>query len=163
MIDRTPSRRSVAFAGGVAAMGSLPLALAGFPVVVGLAGAAAVTAGVARGSRRVVTVGALVSLVGIFLAGAFGVPPTASLFALAGTVLAWDIGQHGIGVGQQLGRAADTRRLELVHAGTSTLVVAGTAGIGYLVFTVGVSGQSRGALALLLVAGAALTLALSPR
>jgi len=67
----------------------------------------------------------------VFLAvlrsAAYDVPALALFLAVAGTLLIWDLGSHAASVGWQLGRAAPTRTAEFVHAGASTLVLAGGA------------------------------------
>lgn len=58
-------------------------------------------------------------------AATLGVPPLVVFGGVAGALLTWDVGSHAASVGAQLGRDADARRSELVHATGSTLVLAG--------------------------------------
>lgn len=63
---------------------------------------------------------------GLFAAAAFAAPAgVAPPFVVAGvvaSVLAWDAGEYGVTLGREIGRAADTRGTELVHA-SGTLAV----------------------------------------
>lgn len=80
-----------------------------------------------QGSRSVVKVGAAGLFAGVLFAGLFQTVPFEMLLGTTiGTVVAWDAGEHAIGVGEQLGRRATTWRLEVGHiAGTALVGVAG--------------------------------------
>ena len=76
-----------------------------------------------EGSRVMVKLGAGGVFVGVVLAGFFQRASLFLLFVLTiGTVLAWDAGEHAVGVGQQVGRRASTWRLELTHLFGTALV-----------------------------------------
>lgn len=158
-VDHRPARLSAGLAVGaagltVAASGTLtaaPFAVAGV-LLVGL--------GVLWGRRAGVTLGALLAFGGVVVAGVGGAPPEALLVGTAGAVLAWDLGEHAVNVGEQLGRGASTRTGELVHAANSTIVAVGGVAAGYGLFLVGAGGQPVSALVVLLAAALAIAAAL---
>lgn len=160
-IDRSPTRLGSGLALGA---GLVVVAAAGpYSAASGLAAAIGVVllAVAARtGDRRLVSVGAAALLGGVLVAGVSGASPASLFVGVGATVLAWDAGGTAIDLGAQLGRAADTRRVELVHAAASAGVAVASAAIGYAVFLVMAGGQPLGALLLLLLAGAILVAAL---
>lgn len=91
------------------------------------------------------TAGITIASLALFNAAAFAgvldVSNALVLAALVGAVLVWDAGEFGVTLGQEIGRRANTRRAELVHA-TGTLAVGGFgAGVALLI-----GGRSFGAL-----------------
>lgn len=69
------------------------------------------------GSRWLVKAGAGLVLAGVLLAGLLNSAGFGSLLlATAGSVVAWDLGENAIGIGEQLGRETPTARIEGVHA-----------------------------------------------
>jgi len=132
------------------------------PIGGALLGVAALAflAGALRGSTRVLTWGAAVGVVGIGVAGYRGAPPESLLVAGVGLAVAWDVADHGVGLGEQVGRGARVRRNVAVHAGTSLLVGSLAAGLVYGVSLAVGGGQPVAALALLLAGGIALISAL---
>jgi hypothetical protein len=124
-------------------------------VAAGTLGVALLGVGVGYGYRWLVDLGALGLLVATVLAGATGVEYVA-LLAAVGTVLAWDLGNNAIGIGEQLGRDADTERAELLHAGATLSVGLLTAGTSYVVYQSAAGGQPVTAVFFLLLAAVAL-------
>jgi hypothetical protein len=163
-IDRRPVRLSAIVSLGAAAVATLAAILTASVggVFAGL-GIVALAPGLVVGSRRLVHVGGVVLAAGMVLAGATGAGAAAELFLLVGTaatVVAWDVGQNAVGLGEQLGQEAETTRAELAHIG-ATLVVGGvTVGVAYGLYQVAGSGQPLPALVMLLVAALVLTTAL---
>lgn len=159
-IDRSPARLSGGLAVGA---GGLAVAAAASPAAApfGVAGVVMLLFGVLRGSRRAVTAGALLVFGGVVAAGLGDAPAASLLVGTAAAVIAWDLGEHAINVGEQLGRAASTRNGELVHAANSTLVAVASVGLGYGLFLIAAGGQPMTALVVLL--GAALLLAAALR
>lgn len=153
-IDRSPARVSGRL--GVGA-GVIALAVAGAyastAAVVAAGGLVGLVGGVLVGRRRLVSVGAAALLSGVLLSGTAGAPALPLLVGVGATVLAWDLGGTAIDVGAQLGREADTVRLEVVHAVASAAVATAAAGVGYGVYLTAVGGQPMAALLLLLLAG----------
>ncbi|MFB6165573.1 MAG: hypothetical protein ABEJ31_10480 [Haloarculaceae archaeon] len=114
-----------------------------------------------NGSRGALKVGAGLLFVGVLAAGLFrDVTLRTLLLSGVGTVVAWDAGDHAIGVGEQLGRRATTRRSEAVHVGGSLLVGAVAVTAGEFVADLGSPAGSLTSLSLLLVAVVCLTAAL---
>lgn len=163
-IDRRPVRLSAVVslgAGALAALAAMLTASVG-GALAGL-GVVALAPGLVLGSRRLVHVGGVVLAAGMVVAGATGSGAAAELFLLVGTastVVAWDVGQNAIGLGQQLGQAAETTRAELAHLGASLVVGTVTVGVAYGLYQFAGSGQPLPALVMLLVAALALTTAL---
>lgn len=141
---------AIAVTAGVLAMaGSAPYSALAIPF--GLLGLVFLAAGLfVKGSRSLVSLGVMSFFIAILIVGALGLaPPTMLLASIVGTIIAWDVAQYGITIGEQMGRNAPTKRGELFHAGGSTVVGVLAAGVGYGVFRVGSAGQP--ALALLLL------------
>lgn len=111
--------------------------------------------GAFRGRRDLVSGGGLLVVAGAVLGGALGAPVSTVVAATAAAFVAWDVGEHGVGLGTQVGARARTRQAVATHAAASALVAGGTAVVAVLVFTAGPSGRPLGALVLLL-AGAVL-------
>ncbi|WP_135855425.1 DUF7519 family protein [Halorussus salinus] len=149
-------------AAGVAMAGDLPDVLRVLP---GLLGLLALGAGVVpvrgRGSRRLVKIGAGLVLVSVLVAGVFRAAPPGTLVAGAvAAVVAWDLGEHAINVGEQLGRAASTWRTEGTHAAGAGVVGVAALVAANVVDDVGSYDLSLPALALLVVAVVLLSVAL---
>jgi hypothetical protein len=161
-IDRRPPTLGATLAVLAAGVAVTALAVGGAPVALGLGVVAlvAVAAGSFRPSPRLLTVGAAVLVAGVAAAGAFGGTPESLVVAALGAILAWDYGQFGIEVGEQLGRAADSRRLLLAHAATSLLVGVAAIVVAYGVFRAAAGGQPVTALVFLLLGVVALVAAL---
>jgi len=162
-VDRSPARLSSSLAtvaAGVAVTTSAPLSAFGLPLGVG-GFAVFVVALFVNGSRALLWLGTVGIFAGALVTGATAAAPSGLLLtSVAAMVVAWDVGQNAIGVGEQLGRNAPTWRVELVHAAASTAVAALVAGVAYAVFLAGTGGQPVLALLLLLGAGLLLTWAL---
>jgi len=131
-------------AGGLAALG-LPL------LVLGAFG----------GRREAVSVGGLLVVGGAILGGVFGAPVPTVVAASAAAFVAWDVAEHGVGLGEQVGSDAHTRNAVVVHAAGSVLVAAVTTFVAVLVFTVGPSGRPLTALVLLLLGAVVIAVALT--
>lgn len=161
-IDRSPSRTGIAFA-TVAMLGSLAaLTVSGVPsgLGIGAIGGVALLGAAYAGSRKLLDIAAAVMFFGIVFAGIGGGKPVSLLVSLVGLVVAWDLSEYAISIGEQLGRDAPTRRVELVHAAETSLVGAGGAAIGYGVFRVAGGNQPASSLAILLLGGILITWAL---
>jgi len=75
------------------------------------------------GSRWLVKLGTALVLLTVLLAGVVARPGLSTLLVGAvATVLAWDAGEHAIGLGAQLGRRATTWPAEVAHVGASAVV-----------------------------------------
>lgn len=126
-----------------------------------LLGTALMTAGVRRGTRRLHTTGGAFAFGGVLLAAAAGAPPALSLVGGAAAVLAWDAGEHAIGLGHQVGRDARARRGVLVHVGASSLAAVGIVVLATAVFLFARTGQPGAAAGVLAAAVGIFALVLS--
>lgn len=160
-VDRSPSRlgRLASIGAGVLALASS--GLYSWPAfAAGILGLSLLLVGLVRGSNGFVTGGAFVLFLGGILAGAGGAPVLPVLVGVTAAVLAWDLGRSAISIGSQLGRRADTVRLEAVHIASSTVLGAVVAGVGFGLYRVGTGDQPVAALVLLAIAAALLVEAL---
>lgn len=131
------------FAAGIG--GTSALAFAAFGLVV-------FAVGLGIGHGRAVDAGALVVFFGVVVGGLGTITVGPTVVGTIATVVAWDVAHGAIDLGDQLGREAETGRLEAVQVVSSLLVglLSGTA--GYAVYVVGGEGQPTGAVVLLVVA-----------
>lgn len=153
-----PARASGGLAVAAAGLSVAAAGAAGAPL--GATGVVLVGAGVHRGHRGAVTLGALLVVGGVLAAGLASTPTPGLLLGTAAAVLAWDLGEQAINVGEHLGRTASTRRLELVHAATGTLVAVVGIAVGYGLFLVAAGRQPVPALVVLVAAALVLAAAL---
>lgn len=109
--------------------------------------------GLLFGRRALVSMGTVIQLVGLIGAGILGLAPTQVLLGLAALLVAWDLGQYAIVLGQQIGTEAESMRTELVHAGSLALVVIATAVVANGLFVTATGGQPLSGLVALAVAG----------
>jgi hypothetical protein len=159
-IDQRPPRLGIALTGGAALLAVGAEALAGPAALVGLAGLVSALVGVGWRRRGVLAVGAGLLFGGTLTAGLAGAGIGPVLLATLGSILTWDVGEHALGIGEQLGAAAETRRLVLVHAATSLLVGVGAALLAFLAYAFSIQGQSIAALAVILLGVGVLVMAL---
>ncbi|MEF8851308.1 MAG: hypothetical protein V5A28_02660 [Haloarculaceae archaeon] len=159
---RRPGRRSVAVS-GVAGSFVVAAGVAGgpLPTAVALAGVACLLAGVWLGSHRIVDAGALVAFGGVVGAALLEAGPLAVLFGTVAAVVAWDTGTNAVTLSEQVGRGADTSRVEVLHAlyGAAVGVAGGV--LGFVLFSVGPTRQPVTTLFVLLLAAAVLVVALN--
>lgn len=153
-VDHAPSRFSRIVALVAAAVGvgltapfaalALPFAVAGLAIVAGSLFVAY--------SRGWLAVGAGLVLLGSIISGGYGaVPVELLLLGVSATLLALDVGQFGIGVGEQLGRQTRTRRLEITHAAFTTIALTVANAFVYAVYLVAGDGRPASAVALALI------------
>lgn len=153
-VNHGPSRRMQVFTIGGALLATLltaPFTPLAMPF--GLAGLVMISGSLLRTySLGWLTVGTAMILCGALISGAYGVlPPELMVLAVGTAIVAWDAGQHGIVIGEQLGRQAPTRRNELVHVAGSSLAVGLISACLYTVFLLGEGGQPGPAVALLVL------------
>jgi hypothetical protein len=160
-ITRAPSPLGGSVSTVAATLATLAVATAS-PTAAGVAAVGVVlfAAALVRGSRRFVAGGAALLGVAVLYAGVVGSGVSALVVALWLGVVAWDVGEHAIGVGEQLGRGADSRRVELVHLAGSTFVGALGTAVGYGAYRASTGGQPVVALVFLLLGVVALVAAL---
>lgn len=143
-----------AFAVVLLAAGSL---LAG---AVGLVALALLVVALARGSQRDCRVAGAAFVLGFVAAGTTGAAADPVVTAAVLAVAAWDVADHGLGLGAQVGREATTTRNELVHLAVSLSVGGGAGALAVGAFLAAGGGQPVTALVLLLVGGVILLVAL---
>jgi len=160
-VDRRPSRTGAGLALAPALVAALAGGLYTWPaLLVGAAGLLGLAVGLVRGSRSAVTLGGTGLFAGAVLAGAEGAPVGPVLVGATAAVVAWDVATTAVSVGEQLGRDAETGRLEATHALASAGVGAVTVGLAYGVYLTGAGGRPVAALLFLLVAAVLLVAAL---
>lgn len=159
--DARPPTLAVVASLVAAAVASLAALLAA-PLGGALLGAAtaALAAGSLRRSHRLLSWGAGIGVVGLAVAGYRGGSVEPLLVGGVGLAVAWDAADHGLSVGEQVGRAARTRRNVAVHAGATLLAGALSVGVVYGVYRAAAGSQPVAALALLLFGAVALASAL---
>jgi hypothetical protein len=150
--DRSPSPTGLALTVVPAVVAALASAMFLPAAAVALLAVLVLTVGVRNASRRLLTLGAVVLFGAVLLAGATEAPTAFVLAGAGATVVAWDAGTNAVTVGRQLGAAADTRRLEVVHALATTGVAAVVGIVGFGAFRLASGGQPTVGVALLLLA-----------
>ncbi|QLG29053.1 hypothetical protein HUG10_16570 [Halorarum halophilum] len=152
-ITRRPPAAGVWGAALAALAGTSALALYS-PVGAGIGavGVVLVVAGLLRPSRRVLGAGAVAIVCAVLAASAFdGAGVGASLAGTVAAAVAWDLGEHALGLGEQLGRETDVTRNVAVHTGASVAVGAVGAGVAFGTYSAATGGQPVVALVFLLV------------
>lgn len=154
-IENEPPRLTQLLSVGGILLGVLltvPFAFLAIPF--GLAGFALFAASLFRVySRGWLTFGTGLVLTGVLITGAYGaVQAELMLVAVGATVLAWDLGQQGISIGEQLGRNTKSNRLQLVHSAISAFVIGFISFVAYFVYLFMGDGRPAPAVALI-VAG----------
>jgi len=135
-----------AFAAAVALLAAAPTA-----ATFGFLGLVLVAAGASRASERALTYGTGVQTLGVAFAGFAGGGVEATLAAAVAVVIAWDLGDHALSLGADVGRNGRSRRNLLVHAAGTLVVGALTAGIAYGTYLAATGGQPIAALVFLLL------------
>lgn len=157
-VTRTPPRLGVAMAALTAAVGTAALVLAS-PTGGGLAAAGTlfVAVGTRTGSRRVLGIGSITLCVGVVVAGGLtGAGAGPLLVGGIAAALSWDLGEHAIGLGEQLGSGTDVTRNLATHAAGSLAVGAVAGAVTFGVYSAAAGGQPVVALVFLLVGAIAL-------
>lgn len=150
-ITRAPPRKTQVIALVAAVIGAAltaPFAILAAPF--GIAGLVLVASALfVTHSRSWLSAGTAFILVAALVTGAFGaLSPEFMLLGVGATVLAWDVGQHGIVIGNQLGRQTASDRTQLVHTAISTFVIGTISMLAYLIFLVAGEGRHASAVAI---------------
>lgn len=132
----------------------------GVSLALGTLGVIGLGVGSYRRDRVGINYGLLLQLAAVVVGGFGDVSPGLRLLAALFSVLAWDVARYGLAVEEQLGRKANTARIELVHAGYSFVVGVAGAGLCYGVFLLSTGARSFTALGFLVIGAFALTAAL---
>lgn len=152
-IERRPTLIEAGVSGAaavtaVAAVGATSTAGLAF----GTVGSVAIAFGLIRGTRAAIDGGSLALFLGVVASGLAVDGVEAALVGTVATVVAWDLGQGAIDLGDQIGRDSSTARLESVHVVSSLLVGLLSATVGYAIYVVGSGGQPAAVVVLLLAA-----------
>lgn len=75
-----------------------------------------------HGSKRALAIGVLALLLALIVGALTSASPAVLLVAGVLVVTAWALVDHAMSLGRHVGRAAETRRSELVHGGSILLV-----------------------------------------
>ena len=160
-VDHTPPVEAAVAVAAVGAVSAGALALGSIlGGTVGALGVVVTLIGVLRGWLSAVGGGATLSGLGLLLAGLGNAPPGSLLVGAVGTVLLWDLGDHAVGIGQQLTAEAEAGRLVAVHAAVSVAVGIAVASVGYGIFTAASGGQPAVGVLFLLAGAIGLAVAL---
>lgn len=127
---------------------SVPLGLVGILIIIGA---------FFRQSRQLLSIGVALVVVGVIVAGVVSMPIAWTLLAGTVAILGWDAGSTTLSLGEQLGRQAQTHRIEAMHIGSSAAVGFGTVAIAYTVIYTAGGARTVSAILLLVVAVAILT------
>ncbi|MCU4740245.1 hypothetical protein OB955_02570 [Halobacteria archaeon AArc-m2/3/4] len=162
------TRRPALISSAIAAGGAVLAVVAGgyaSPVGLGfgIAGAAFLALGFVRGTNSAIDFGSLLLFGGVLVGGYEGGSVELALLGTVGAVVAWDLGQSAIDLGEQLGREAETTRLEAVHVASSVIVGLLAVTVGYTMYVFAADGQPVAAVALLLAAAGLVTIGLGVR
>lgn len=132
------------------------------PGMVGLVLLVAGVSGLRSGwERHLVTAGTALILVSAAGSGVvLGAGSLALLASVVATIVAWDVGEQAIDLGEQVGRQAGTRSVELVHGVGGAAVGAVAVGLAVGIEVIAVTGAPLAGLVALLGAGVVLLLAL---
>ncbi len=125
----------------------------------GLVGTLVLAAGLVQGSRRTLDAAGGIFFLALLFAGVGGGGTEALLLTAVASILAWDVAENALSVGEHLGRETSTIRLETVHAATTLVVLVVAAGIVYALWLGASGGQPLTAVVLLLVGAIALVAA----
>ena len=153
----TLSRAVTATAALVAAAALTPVPIA---AAAGFLGAVVVVVAVQRAARRLLDAGVAALVAGGLAAGALGAGPEPLLVAVGATLVAYDAGETGISIGEQLGRRARSRRLVAARAATSVGLTAVPTAVAYGAFRLSTGAPSTAAVTLLVVGALLVAVAL---
>lgn len=143
-VEHSPPRTSQTIAVIASLFGALlTVPFAALAIPFGFSGFVGVAGGLFYShSRAWLSLGTALILLGAIVSGAYGaVPPELMLVGIGATILGWDIGQHGIVIGNQLGRKTKSRRNQLVHMAISSVVIAFISTTAYAGYLFGGSGR----------------------
>ncbi len=140
-IDRSPTLLSSALALAAAVFAATANAGVTVALLTCVPGVVVLAAGLRTGRQVAVTAGTGVLVLGSLVGGTQGGTVLATLVGVAAGLLAFDLGSTAVALGEQLGRETDTVRVELLHAGASSLVGGVFVGAGFAIREVASGGQ----------------------
>lgn len=131
-------------------------------ITFGAVGAIIFAVGLVRSHQSALDAGALVVFAGIVVGGLEQTAVEPTVIGTISVVVAWDLGHSAVALGDQLGREAQTRRLEAVHVVSSLLIGLFAGTVGYATYVAG-GNQPVAAAVLLLLAAILLVVGLGRR
>ena len=149
-VEHEPPRTSQIAATVLALFGAAMTApFATLAIPFGLSGFALVAAGMFYAqSRAWLSVGTGLVLIGALITGAYGaLSPELMLIGIGAAILAWDVGQQGLVIADQLGRKTRSQRTLLAHTALSAIVVGLVSAVAYVSFTFAGDGRPAAAVA----------------
>jgi hypothetical protein len=152
--DHNPVTVSSVVAVGAAVVAAVAVAFSSIllAVVVGTVSLLLFVLGLLSGYRLAVGVGAGVLFFGLVMGATFGgTGVEVLLVGVVATILAWDVGENAINLGEQVSRTAPTVRAEALHVAASATVGAVGAGLAYATYTTATGGKPLTALFALLL------------
>lgn len=149
--DTSPSNVGQGMALVAALVAAAALAPVPPAVGVGVLSTGLFALGLRRQSHRLVDAAAGLLVGALLVAGVYGTPAELLVVSTAAAVLAWDVADNALTVGEQLGRRARTERLELVHAAATLAVAVVGSAFAYGVFELAGGGRPLLAVVLLLL------------
>lgn len=153
VVDHTPARLSSLVAVFAALVAALSITLASIPLglVFGGMGVVFVALGVYTGYRAAVTAGAALAFIGVLLVGLIvGASVEVLLAGTVAIIVAWDVGENAIGIGEQVSGDARTGHAEAVHVAATLVVGVVSSGLVYGVSSAASGGKPVTSLFLLL-------------
>lgn len=157
-ISRLPSLHSGVVAAATVSVVTLALGFyAAIAVPFGVLALCAAAVAVVRGWRRAAVWAGILLFGGVVAAAVENAPTPVVLVGAGGAVVVWDLLDNAIGLGEQLGREADTRRTEVVHAAGSVALAFAVSAGSYGLYSLAGGEKPLSALVFLLVAVVALT------
>lgn len=136
-IDYRSTATSTRIASGAAAT---IVALTGFystiAVFLTVTAAATLATSIVRRSKPGVTTSVVLFWTGIAVAAVADLPTLFTGVAFVASVVVWDSANRGIRLGHQLTHTADTRDIERLHAGATTVVGLASFALAYTMYTI---------------------------
>lgn len=153
-VDHAPPRQSQIMTVAAALIGAaLTAPFSALSIPFGISGLIIVIISVfVKYSRSWLTIGVAMILAGALISGLYGVVPAeVFIVGVGATIIAWDAGQHGIVIGNQIGRQAPIQRSLFIHVAATTLVIGLIGGLVYAIFLVGGTGRPSPAVAMTII------------
>lgn len=153
-VEFAPPRLSQGISMGAATVGAaLTTAFTFLSIPFGIGGLAVIAGGLfLTHSIAWVTAGTALVLTGAIVTGGFGaVPPELFLIGIGASLLGWDVGQHGIVIGRQVGRTTQSVQNQLTHTAASLIVIGLLSTMMYAVYLVAGEGRPAAGVAVLVL------------
>lgn len=159
VVKPTPIGGAITLLGGLLAI-AVTVGFSAPAAAAGLAGLVVLLGGLMLPRPGLLTAGAGLLALAVFLAGGAGAPATAVGIGFVGTVVAWDVSHNSLSHGRQVGSEAPTAPPEAMHASASFGVGVVAVMVGYGIFTAAGTGRPATAVGLLAVGAVLLILAI---